>query len=109
MRARDGQRSGGAGAGQADGDGLGELRAYGESQPTGSAVDAVHTRWVPDDGLRRGVPQRQRSGSRGPEDSSELSTSVLCPDYASVRINAWTVARCDRPDRTSAPVLSTRT
>ena len=42
------------------------------SQP-GLAVDAVHTRWVPDDGLRRDVSHRQRSGSRGPEDSSELT------------------------------------
>ena len=48
----------------------------GESQPTWSAVDAVHTRWVPDDGLRRGVSHRHRSGSRGPEDSGDVNSTM---------------------------------
>ena len=58
---------------QTDGDGLGELRAHGQSQPAGSAVDAVHTRRLPDDGLRRDVSHRQRSGGRGPEGSTDLN------------------------------------
>ena len=72
LRAGHGQQARGAGAGEEDGDRLGELRAHGQSEPAGPAVDAVQSRSVPDHGLRQRLPHGRRPGSGGAEDPVDL-------------------------------------
>ena len=77
LRAGDRQRAGSSGAGEEDGNGLGELRPDRQSQPARLAVGAVRARAGPDDGVRQRLPDGRRSGSGGAEDSVELAESAV--------------------------------
>jgi hypothetical protein len=80
-----------------------------ESEPTGSCVDAVHTRRVPDDGLRRDVSHRQRSGSRGSEASPEL-TAYSGPSRTRIpRTGASSASRKRAQKSVAPPALITAT
>ena len=62
LRTGDGQRAGSAGTGEEDGDGLGQFRPDGQSQPARVDVGAVRPGAVPDDGVRQQLPDGRRSG-----------------------------------------------
>ena len=68
-----GQRAGGAGAGEEDGDGVGQLRPHGQSEPARPAVAGVHAGPMPDDGLRQPVPHGRRPRRRGAHRSVGLT------------------------------------
>ena len=58
--------------GEEDGDGLGELRAHGQSEPARPALGAVRSGSGPDDGLRQRLPHGRRPGGRGAKDPAGL-------------------------------------
>ena len=73
LRAGHRQRPGGAGAGEEDGDRVGQLRAHRQSEPARPAMARVHARALRDDGLRRRLPDGRRPGWRSAQAPLELT------------------------------------
>src|ERR1017187_3746360 len=87
------QHTGGADTGQEDGDGLGEFRPHGQSQPTRVNLDRHGSNTLSNDGVRQSLPDGARSGGRVATNPAFLMADHCCPANSPAAVGPDTLSQ----------------